>query len=91
MSPHDIAGPMDQSSPNLGNKCQLARSLMLPNFIALQQKIHVRDIRCRKSVLPEKVAQSSPKSLRTWYTPMSLTLPKNVQNIHCGKILVPEK
>jgi len=35
---HGVTGPPDQSSRNSGNKFQLARSLMWPNFAALQQK-----------------------------------------------------
>jgi len=30
--------PPDQSSPNSGNKCPLARPLMLPNFVAMYEK-----------------------------------------------------
>ena len=35
---HGILGPPDKSSPNSGNKCQMARPLKLPNFLVLQQK-----------------------------------------------------
>jgi len=51
MSPHGITGPLDRNEPNLGNKCRLARSLTLPNFV----------MRWRKSVLPQKWTRSSPK------------------------------
>jgi len=39
MSPHGIAGLQDQSSRNSGNKCQLARPLMLPNFVTFWQEV----------------------------------------------------
>jgi len=55
MSPHGIAEPLEPSSPNLGNKWSLARPLTQPNFVALRQEVTcVRNIRCRKFVLPEK-------------------------------------
>ena len=55
MSLHGIAGPLEPSSPNLGNKWSLARPLTQPNFVALRQEVtRVRNIRCRKFVLPEK-------------------------------------
>ena len=39
MSPHVIAGPPGQSSRNSGKRCQLARLLTLPIFVALWQKV----------------------------------------------------
>ena len=44
MSPHGIAGPPDQSSPNSGNNCPLVRPLALPNFIALGQTMYEKRI-----------------------------------------------
>jgi len=39
MSPHGIMGPPDESTPNLWNKCRLARSLTLSNFVMLRQEV----------------------------------------------------
>ena len=36
---HGTPPPPDQSSPNFGNRCRLARPLNVPYFIALQQKV----------------------------------------------------
>jgi len=52
MSPHDMAGPLDPSSPNLGDKCRLARPIKLPNIVALPQEVY--EIPLRKFVLPGK-------------------------------------
>ena len=72
MSPHGIAGLQDQSSPNSGNKCRLARPLTPPNFVALRQE--VCEIPAdRKFLLPGNVDQRlEPKSLKTCYAPMPL-------------------
>jgi len=70
MSPHGTAGPLDQSSPNSGNKCQLARPLKPPNFIALRQKVF--RISAFKNFLPRrrgKLDQSSPKLPKTCHGP----------------------
>jgi len=60
MSPHGIAEPLNQSSPNSGNKYPLARPIIMQKFCGDQTR-SVRDIRGRKFVLPEQVDQSSPK------------------------------
>jgi len=65
MSPHGIAGPQNQTLPNLGKKCPLARPLTMQNFVHGDPTRSVRDIRDQKFVLPEKVDQNSPKSLKT--------------------------
>jgi len=39
ISPHGIAAAVDPSSPNSGTKCQLARPLTMPNFVALRQEV----------------------------------------------------
>ena len=97
MSPHGIAGSQNQSSPNLDNKCPIARPLYntpstrcnrlsnrlsnrlytigcptavvsckrgttLPNFGSPTRS--VRDIRCRKFLLPEKQAKVHQNPLR---------------------------
>ena len=63
MSPHDIAGPPDQSSPNSGNKCRLARPPNAAKFRHPPTR-NVRDIRCRKFVLPEKWTKVHQNSRR---------------------------
>jgi len=68
-----IAEPSDQSSRNLGNKCRLARSITVPNFVALRHKC-TRDP-LSKICASGKVDQSSPKSLEIRYAPMPLTVP----------------
>jgi len=55
-------GPMDRSLRNDGNKWQLARPLTLLIFGSM------RDIRCLKFVLPGRLGQSSPTSLKTLRT-----------------------
>jgi len=64
VSPNGIAGSPDRSSLNSGNKCQLARPLMLPNFVALS-----------KICAPAKVDQSSPQWNVTCYAQMPLVVP----------------
>ena len=39
MSPHGIAGPQNQSSPNSGKKCPLARALTMQTFVAIRQEV----------------------------------------------------
>jgi len=39
MSPHGVAGPLDQSSRNSENKFRLARPPKIQNFVALRQKV----------------------------------------------------
>jgi len=38
MSLHGIAGPQNQSSPNLGKKCPLARPITMQIIVAIQQE-----------------------------------------------------
>ena len=56
-----IAGPPDQSSPNSGNKCQLARPPNVAKFCHMLTR-SVQDICCQKFLHPRKVDQISPKS-----------------------------
>ena len=56
-----IAGPMDRSSTNSGNKCRLARPLTLPNFVALQQEIC--EISAVKNLCSRKSSSSSSSSV----------------------------
>jgi len=44
MSTHGIAGPPNQSSRNSGNKCQLATTLTIPNFVALGQTMYKKSV-----------------------------------------------
>jgi len=76
ISPHGwtIAGPPDQSSPNSGNKCRLLRLLMLRNFVALWPKMW-KISAVENFLLPGKVNQSSPKSLKTYHAQMPLIVP----------------
>ena len=65
MSPHGITGPPHQSSRNLGNECQLTRplnALIMPIFVSSDKS--VRDMRCRKFVLPEKWTKFHQNHLR---------------------------
>jgi len=39
ISPHGITRPQNQSSPNSGKKCLLARSLTVQNFVAIGQEM----------------------------------------------------
>ena len=43
-STHGITGPPDQNSRNSGNKCQLARPMTMPNFIALGQMMYEKSV-----------------------------------------------
>ena len=63
------AGPPDQSSRKLRNKCQLARPLTMRNSVILQQKV---------SQISEKVDHSSTKSIKISYALIPLTLPNLV-------------
>jgi len=49
-----------------GEECPLARPLTMQNFVCYPTR-SVQDIRDRKFVLPEKVGQNLPKSLKTCY------------------------
>jgi len=46
MSPHGIAGRPDESSPNSGNTCHLARPLTitLRNFVALGETMYEKSV-----------------------------------------------
>jgi len=39
MSPHGIAGPQNQISPNSGKKCPLASPLTVQNFVAIRREL----------------------------------------------------
>jgi len=58
----------DQSSENSGNKWQLARSLMVPNFVTLQKEVS-------EISAPGKVDRSSRKSIKICYASTPLTVP----------------
>jgi len=59
--------PPNQSSRNSGNKwqCQLARPLLVPNFVVLWQEESMRDVRCGKFVLPEKWTKVQQNPLKS--------------------------
>ena len=66
MSPHGIAGPQNQSSPNSGKKCPSARPLIVQNFVAIRQE--VSEISAIENLCsPQKRGQNSPKSLKICY------------------------
>jgi len=60
MSSHGIGGPRDQSSPNLGNKCQLPRPLTLPYFIALGQTMYEKSVTDSFTTFSILVPQEDP-------------------------------
>ena len=39
MSPHGIAGPHNQGTPNLGKKCPLSGPLTMQNIVAIRQEV----------------------------------------------------
>jgi len=60
-----VPGKVDQRSTNSLNKCPLARPLMLPIFVALQQKMC--KIFAVGNFCSRTVGQCSPVSLKTCY------------------------
>jgi len=63
MSPHGIAGPQNQSSPNSGKKCPLAKPLTMQNFVAIgweMPEIYVIENLCS----PKKWAKIHQNQLR---------------------------
>jgi len=75
MSPHGIAGPQNQSSPKFREEMSIGQTSNYAKFCG-DTTISVRDIRDRKFVLPKKVGQNSPKSLKTYY-PLKLPIMPN--------------
>jgi len=73
MSPHGIVAPPNQSSRNSGSKCQLARPLTLPIFVALSQK--VCEISAVEYLCFRKSGPSSANSVKICYAPMPLIVP----------------
>jgi len=82
MSPHGIRGPPDKSLRNSGNNFRLARPQR--RQISSRSEKNVRDIRCRKILLPEKSHSRSPdlspidrpykSSYRHWNSVVTLAL-----------------
>jgi len=71
MSPHGIARPPDRSSRNSGNKCQLAKPLILPNFIAPLQLVYEKIVKIFTPVTilapqGDPLGQSSPIWVMTY-------------------------
>jgi len=60
MLPHDTSGPLDQSSQNLGNKCQLVRPRAIFRHPVTKS---VWDICCQKFVLQKKWPSSRKQEM----------------------------
>jgi len=78
MSLNGIARPQNQSSPNSGKKCPLARPLTMQNCVAIRQE--VSDVSAIKNLFsPKKVGRNSPKSLKTCYPLKPSIMPNLIQ------------
>jgi len=86
MSPHGIIGPQNQSSPNSGKKCTLARPLSMHNFVAIRQE--VSEIYAIKNSCSRKSGPKFTKTLKTCY-PLKIPIMPNFikigETMHLGE------